>query len=169
MSRIAVLIADMFEDSEYTAPVQAFEEAGHEVVRLGLKAGATVAGKREGTLVRVDGAVRNATPDDFDALLIPGGFSPDILRGDAHAVEFVRAFVVSGKPVFAICHGPQLLISAQVLEGRRVTGWRSIVQDLRNAGADYVDAEVVVDGNLVTSRQPADIPAFVRESLKKVK
>jgi protease I len=169
MSRIAVLIADMFEDSEYTTPVQAFEEAGHEVVRLGLKAGATVAGKREGTLVRVDGAVRNATPGDFDALLIPGGFSPDILRGDAPAVEFVRAFVESGKPVFAICHGPQLLISAQVLEGRRVTGWRSIVQDLRNAGADYVDAEVVVDGNLVTSRQPADIPTFVRESLKKVK
>lgn len=169
MGRIAVLIADMFEDSEYTKPVQAFEEGGHEVVRLGLKAGATVTGKKDGTQVRVDGAVRNATPDDFDALLIPGGFSPDILRGDAQVVEFVRSFVESGKPVFAICHGPQLLISAQVLEGRRVTGWRSIVQDLRNAGADYVDAEVVVDGNLITSRQPANIPAFVRESLKKVK
>lgn len=168
MSRIAVLIADMFEDSEYSRPVQAFEEAGHEVVRLGLKAGALVTGKKEGTRVRVDGAVRDAAPDDFDALLIPGGYSPDILRADTHAVDFVRSFVKSGRPVFAICHGPQLLISARVLEGRRVTGWRSIVQDLRNAGADYVDAEVVVDGNLVTSRQPADIQAFVRESLKKL-
>jgi protease I len=168
MSHIAVLIGERFEDSEYTEPVKAFRAAGHEVVHLGLKAGSTVTGKREGTEVRIERAVAAADPSDYDALLIPGGYSPDHLRAYDGPVRFVRAFMESGKPVFAICHGPQLLITAQVIKGRRVTGWRSIVQDLKNAGAEFVDAEVVVDDNLVTSRRPSDLPAFIEESLKKM-
>lgn len=166
MSRIAVLIGERFEDSEYTEPVKAFRAAGHEVVHLGLKAGSMVTGKREGTKVRIERAVAAADPGDYDALLIPGGYSPDHLRAYDGPVEFVRAFMESEKPVFAICHGPQLLITAQVIEGRRVTGWRSIMQDLKNAGAEFVDAEVVVDNNLVTSRRPSDLPAFIEASLK---
>jgi protease I len=100
--------------------------------------------------------------------LIPGGYSPDRLRVSEHAVTFVRDFVNSGKPVFAICHAAQLLITAQVLQGRTVTGWKSIVQDIKNAGANFVDQEVVEDGNLITSRNPQDIPAFVERSLKKL-
>ncbi len=105
---------------------------------------------------------------DFDALLIPGGYSPDKLRADEDAVRFVKDFVESGKPVFSICHAPQLLITAQVLKGRKVTGWKSIVQDIKNAGAIFLDQEVVEDGNLISSRSPQDIPAFIRAMLKKL-
>jgi len=166
--RIAVLVENMFEDVEYTSPVNAFRDAGHRTVNIGLDGNDTVRGKKKGTEVVIDRAIDDASPDDFDALLIPGGYSPDRLRAHDEPVEFVRTFVNSGKPVFVICHGPQLLISADVLQGRRVTGWRSIAQDIRNAGADYIDDEVVVDGNLISSRQPSDIPAFIAASLKKL-
>ncbi|WP_292520194.1 type 1 glutamine amidotransferase domain-containing protein [Methanoculleus sp.] len=165
MSRIAVLITDMFEDVEYTRPAAAFREAGHELVHVGLSAGETVHGKKEQTPVTIDRAASDVTPEDFDALFIPGGYSPDKLRAHDEPVEFVRRFVESGRPVFAICHAPQLLINAQVLRGRKITGWKSVAQDIRNAGAEYIDREVVIDGNLVSSRQPEDIPAFVGASL----
>jgi protease I len=168
MARIAVIIADMFEDSEYTEPVKAFMEAGHEIEHVGLKAGETVKGKKDATPVKVDKAVAGASVNDYDALLIPGGYSPDKLRADEEAVRFAAEFVGSGKPVFVICHGPQLLITAQVLKGRTVTGWKSIKQDILNAGAKFVDAEVVEDGNLVSSRSPADLPAFIRASLERL-
>jgi protease I len=166
MSKIAVIVTDYFEDSEYTKPVAAFKEAGHEIVNVGLQAGTTVKGKKENTPVRIDKAVTDVSQNDFDALLIPGGFSPDILRGNEAPVKFVKDFTQSGKPVFAICHAAQLLITADIIRGRKVTGYKSIVQDIKNAGADYQDEEVVVDGNLVSSRQPDDIPAFIRESMK---
>lgn len=169
MSRIAVIIADMFEDVEYTEPAQAFREAGHELVHVGLKKNEQVEGKKRGTRVKVDESVAEVEPDRFDALLIPGGFSPDKLRADPKAVSFAREFISSGKPVFSICHGPQLLISADALRGRKVTGWTSIVQDIKNAGAEFVDAEVVEDGNLVSSRNPSDIPAFIKTSLAHLK
>ena len=130
----------------------------------GLRAGVTVKGEH-GAVVTIDRAARDVTADDFDALFIPGGYSPDKLRIDPDAVRVAKEFFTGNKPVFAICHAPQLLITAQVLKGRRLTGWKSIVQDIRNAGAEYVDAEVVVDKNLVSSRKPDDIPAFVREAL----
>lgn len=165
MSRIAVLITDMFEDIEYTKPAEAFREAGHDLIHIGLFAGETVRGKNGEAEVTIDRAVSDVSVDDFDALFIPGGYSPDKLRAHDAPVEFVREFVESGKPVLLICHAPQLLITAQTLSGRRITGWKSVAQDIRNAGAEYIDQEVVVDGNLVSSRDPADIPAFVRASL----
>jgi protease I len=118
--------------------------------------------------VKIDQAVADASSEDFDALLIPGGFSPDKLRVDENAVAFVKAFIDGNKPVFAICHAPQLLITADVLRGRTITGYTSIIQDIKNAGATFVDQEVVVDGNLVTSRNPGDLPAFTNACLEKL-
>jgi protease I len=168
MPHIAVIITDDFEDSEYTAPAKAFREAGHQLTHVGLQAGAIVKGKKDKIPVKIDQAVREVSVEDFDALLIPGGYSPDKLRIDADAVRFAGAFMESGKPVFSICHGPQLLITARSLKGRRATGYLSIAEDMRNAGAEYLDEQVVVDGNLVTSRHPGDIPAFVDASLRKL-
>ena len=169
MSKIAVLITDMFEDIEYTKPAEAFREAGHDLTHVGLSAGETVHGKKEQTPVVIDQAVSDVAVDEFDALFIPGGYSPDKLRAHDAPVEFVREFVESGKPVLLICHAPQLLITAKVLEGRKITGWRSVAQDIRNAGAEYIDREVVVDDNLISSRSPDDIPAFITASLEKLK
>lgn len=166
--KIAVLIGKDFEDSEYTQPAEAFKKAGHQLVHIGLKKGETVHGKKENTPVQIDREVDGARPEEFDALLIPGGYSPDNLRAHDGPVRFVEKFMDSGKPVLAICHGPQLLITANRLRGYKATGYKSIAQDIKNAGAEFFDREVVVDRNLVTSRFPGDIPAFVRESLAKL-
>jgi protease I len=168
MAKIASIITNYFEDVEFTEPASAFREAGHEVITVGLEAGQTVKGKKEGTAVEIDKAVTDVSPGDFDALLIPGGFSPDQLRAHEAPVSFVKQFMEADKPVFAICHAAQILITADVLRGRRITGYKSIVQDIKNAGADFRDEEVVVDANLVSSRNPNDIPAFIRESLKQL-
>ena len=152
--KIAVLITDEFEDSEFTSPAEAFRKAGHEVITIEKEAGKTVKG-------------HNVSPSDFDALLLPGGHSPDSLRGDERFVTFTRDFVSTGKPVFAICHGPQLLISADVVRGRKLTAVKPIVIDLKNAGAEFYDQEVVNDKDqLITSRTPDDLPAFNREALR---
>ncbi|MDI6616887.1 MAG: type 1 glutamine amidotransferase domain-containing protein, partial [Syntrophaceae bacterium] len=143
MSTIAIIITDLFEDSEYAQPAAAFRKAGHTLVHVGLKAGETVRGKKQGTPVDIDRGVKDVSVEEFDALLIPGGYSPDKLRVDEDAVRFAGEFVKSGKPVFAICHAPQLLITADVLRGRRITGWKSVIQDIRNAGAEFIDREVV--------------------------
>ncbi|MFW6186050.1 MAG: type 1 glutamine amidotransferase domain-containing protein [Halobacteriota archaeon] len=168
MSKIAVIITDMFEDVEYTEPVEAFKKKGHELVRVGFKEGETVKGKKKGTEVKVDKSVKDVNAGDFDALLIPGGYSPDKLRVDDDAVRFVKEFMDQNKPVFSICHGPQLLITAQALKGRKITGYKSIIQDIKNAGAEFIDSEVVEDGNLITSRNPNDLPAFIQASLRKL-
>ncbi|MDD5170133.1 MAG: type 1 glutamine amidotransferase, partial [Syntrophales bacterium] len=141
---------------------------GHEIVHIGLRAYDVVKGKKRQTPVKIDRAVKDLSIDEFDAIFIPGGYSPDILRADEDAVRFVGDFVKSGKPVFVICHGPQLLITARVLKGRKITGWKSIRQDIINAGAEFIDREVVEDGNIVSSRSPTDIPAFISVSLKKI-
>lgn len=167
--KIAVLIEDMFEDVEYEKPAIAFEEEGHEITHIGTNKGKYVKGKKNNITVKIDETVDTVSIDDFDALFIPGGYSPDKLRVSESIVQFVSYYVNHGKPVFTICHGPQLLISADVLKGRKVTGWKSIIQDIKNAGAEYIDNEVVVDGNLVSSRSPKDISAFISESLKKLK
>lgn len=169
MSRIAVIIADLFEDAEYTEPADSFRKAGHKLVHVGLKKGSVVQGKSKGTRVRIDHSVENVSVDEFDALLIPGGFSPDKLRAHEKAVQFAGDFVKSGKPVLVICHGPQLLITADVLRDRKVTGWKSIIQDIKNAGAHFLDQSVVEDGNMISSRQPSDIPDFIEASLRKLK
>ncbi len=168
MANIAVIITDLFEDSEYTEPAKGFKDKGHDLTHVGLKAGQTVKGKKSGTEVIIDRAVSDVSVSDFDALLIPGGYSPDQLRVDEDAVRFAGDFVKSGKPVFSICHGPQLLITADVLRGRTITGYTSVIQDIKNAGATFVDSEVVEDGNLVSSRNPNDLPAFIKTSLKKL-
>jgi protease I len=168
VSKIAVIITDMFEDSEYSEPAKAFKKAGHELVHIGLKAGETVKGKKQGTPVEIDKGVKDVSVEEFDALLIPGGYSPDQLRVDEDALRFTKEFVESDKPVFAICHAPQLLITAEVIRGRRITGWKSIIQDIKNAGAEFVDREVVEDGNLISSRSPADLPAFIEASLSRL-
>lgn len=168
MSKIAVLITDMFEDVEYTGPAQGFRSAGHELINIGLKRGSTVKGKKNATPVDIDLAVSEVSSDAFDALLIPGGYSPDQLRVDQDAVDFVRTFVQSGKPVFSICHGPQLLITADVIRGRKMTGFKSIIQDIKNAGAEFLDQEVVEDGNLISSRNPDDVPAFTNAALARL-
>ncbi len=168
MAKVAVILEDLFEDSEYQKPVEGFRRAGHEVVHLGLEEGKEVKGKKEGTRVKIDKALKDVKAGEFDALLIPGGYSPDRLRAHREPVEFARDFMISGRPVFSICHGAQLLISAQALEGRKATGYVSVIQDIKNAGAQYLDQEVVEDGNLVTSRHPGDIPAFVEKSLQKL-
>ncbi|MBS4193504.1 type 1 glutamine amidotransferase domain-containing protein [Lederbergia citri] len=167
MAKIATLITNMFEDSEYTEPAKAFQDAGHEVVTIEKESGKEVKGKQEKAKVRIDKGIDEVRAEDFDALFIPGGFSPDQLRADERFVQFAKSFMDAKKPVFAICHGPQLLITSKTLEGRDATGYKSIRVDMEYAGANYADKEVVVCQNqLVTSRQPDDIPAFNRESLK---
>lgn len=166
MVKIATLITNGFEDSEYTEPAKAYQEAGHDIITIEKEANAKIEGKN-GTSLEVDKGIDDVKSDDFDALFIPGGNSPDVLRADDRFVEFAKAFMKANKPVFAICHGPQLLITAKTLKGRDATGYKSIHVDLENAGANLHDKEVVVCQNqLVTSRTPDDIPAFNRESLR---
>jgi protease I len=165
--KIAVLLTDEFEDSEFASPAAEFKKAGHQVITIEKQAGKTVTGKKGEARVAIDKAIDEVSPAEFDALLLPGGYSPDQLRGDERFVTFTRDFINSGKPVFAICHGPQLLISADVLRGRKLTAVKPIVVDVKNAGGEFYDQEVVVDKDqLVTSRTPDDLPAFNREALR---
>ncbi|SES20656.1 protease I [Gracilibacillus ureilyticus] len=167
MAKIATVITDYFEDVEYTDPAKEFKNAGHEVVTIESEQGKTVKGKQGDASVTIDKGIDDVSSDDFDALFIPGGFSPDMLRADERFVKFAKDFMDKKKPVLAICHGPQLLITAKTLEGRDVTGFKSIQVDLEYAGGNLHDKEVVVCGNqLVTSREPDDIPAFVEASKK---
>ena len=163
--RIACLLDTGFEDSEFRKPYDAFTAAGHQVTVIGLKAGAELEGYRGRERTRTEKAVDEVAPDQFDALFIPGGYSPDHLRANPRMVDFTRAFFADERPVFAVCHGPQLLITARAWKGRRLTAWTTIQDDLRQLGADVVDEEVVVDRNLVSSRKPDDLDAFARESL----
>ncbi len=160
MARIAIALADDFEDSEFTVPADRLKNAGHELVVFGAKAGEIVTGKNRQARATIAHAAGDIDAADFDALLIPGGYSPDHLRTDADVVRVVRRFSDSDKPVAAICHGPQLLIEADVVRGRTVTSYPSVRTDLENAGARWVDQAVVVDENLITSRRPADLDAF---------
>jgi protease I len=163
--RVAILVADGFEQVELTEPRVALEDEGAttEIVSPAgkyVKAWKTSDWGRE---LKVDVALDDADPTLYDALLLPGGvMNPDKLRLLPRAIAFVRAFGAAGKPIAAICHGPWPLIEAGLVHGKRLTSWPSLKQDLRNAGASWVDEEVVVDGLLVTSRKPADIPAFSR-------
>jgi len=168
MSKIAVLIDNKFEDSEYKKPATAYKKAKHELVIIGVKKG-IVTGEKAGLKVKVEKSVANVSVSDFDALFIPGGYSPDQLRSHDEVVSFVKQFGATGKPIFFICHGAQLLITADLLKGRKVTGWKSLIQDIKNAGAEYLDQEVVEDRNFISSRYPADIPAFIKASLNKLK
>jgi protease I len=157
--RVLAISADNFEDSELTDPVAACRRAGIDVDIASLGAG-SITGKK-GTEVEANLDVADADPAAYDLLLLPGGKAPARLREDEGVLASARAFMEANKPVAAICHGPQILISAGVVEGRRMTCYASVADELKAAGADYRDEEVVVDGNLITSRRPSDIPAFV--------
>ena len=161
--KVAILVADGFEQVELTEPQKALEAAG-ATTEIVSPADGKVQGwnhDERADLFNVDMPLKRARSDDYDALLLPGGVrNPDQLRMLTRAVEFVDGFFAAGKPVAAICHAPWTLIETEVIKGKRITSWPSLKTDLANAGADWVDREVVVDNGLVTSRKPADLPAF---------
>lgn len=169
--KVAILVANGFEQVEMTEPRKALDEAGATTHLISPEAG-KVKGWKEtdwGEAFDVDVSLSKAKPDEYDALLLPGGvMNPDHLRRNDGAVEFVRAFFKQEKPVAAICHAPWMLIEAEVVEGRTVTSYPSVRKDLENAGAKWVDREVVVDQGLVTSRSPKDLPAFNRKLVEEV-
>jgi deglycase len=169
--KVAILVADGFEQEELTGPRKALEHAGAQTVVISPNED-SVRGWDEsdwGKKIDVDVPLSDARPEDYDGLLLPGGVkNPDTLRMDEDAVDFVREFFNSGKPVGAICHGPWTLINAEVVQGRKMTSYPSISVDLKNAGAEWVDEEVVVDQGLVTSRKPDDIPAFSKKFIEEL-
>jgi len=164
--RVLIISADGFEDSELLVPFYRFQEEGIDVDIASLERG-PIKGKH-GYEVDAGLAIDEVRPGDYDALIVPGGRAPERLRKNAKVLEVVRAFFAAGKPVSAICHGPQVLLSAGVLSNRSATCYRTVAKELAAGGARYQDSEVVVDANLVTSRQPSDLPAFLRETMKKL-
>lgn len=167
--KVAILAADGFEQVELTKPRAALDEAGATTTVVSLKSGENQGMNHtdKGETVAVDQTLNKAKPEDFDALVIPGGLmNPDTLRSSEEALEFVRHFFREGKPVAAICHAPWVLIDANVIRGRTLTSWPAIKTDVRNAGGNWVDQEVVVDNGLVTSRKPDDIPAFNQKMIE---
>ena len=170
MARIACVLGPGFEDSEFKDPYDAFRKAGHEVDVIGVEAGKELTGDKGKVKLTPHLSFKDAKVGDYDALFIPGGHSPDFLRRDDQAVRFVAEFDRTGKPVLAICHGPQLLMAARRVKGRTLTAWKTIQGDLELVDDVTVrDEPVVVDRNWVTSRQPSDIPDFVDASVKKLK
>jgi protease I len=169
--KIAILATDGFEQSELMEPMKDLEASGAKVTVLSIKPGEIRGWDHTnwGKSVKVDGLVKDARPEQYDALVLPGGqMNPDRLRIDKSAVSFVRTFTESGKTVAAICHGPWMLIEAGVVKGRTMTSWPSVHTDLQNAGAHWVDKDVVVDGNMITSRKPDDLPVFTRAIVEAV-
>lgn len=160
MAKIAFIVADMFEDSEFREPYERLKKVGHEVTVIGSDKAKPIHGKKGKETIVPDASIESVSADRFDALVIPGGYSPDHLRMDRRMVEFTRSFFDQGKTVAAVCHAPWMLIEAGIARDRTVTSWPSIRTDLENAGARWVDREVVEDGPLITSRKPADLPAF---------
>jgi protease I len=169
--RVAILVENGFEQEELTRPREALETSGAKPQIVSPAKGKVKGWKHTewGDEFPVDVALAQADPNDYDALLLPGGvMNPDKLRRNEQALRFVRAFFEAGKPVAAICHGPWTLIDAGVVKGRRMTSYHSIQTDLKNAGAEWVDEEVVVDNGLVTSRKPDDIPAFNKKMIEEI-
>jgi len=169
--KVLILATDGFEQSELTDPKKALEDAGIETTVASPKSGEIKGWDQTdwGNTVKVDATLDDVSANDFDALLLPGGqINPDKLRMEEKAVALVKAFAQSGKPIAAICHGPWMLVEANVVKGKTVTSWPSIRTDLRNAGANVVDQEVALDGQFITSRKPDDIPAFSKALIEAV-
>jgi protease I len=168
-TRVAILATDGFERAELLEPRKALDAAGAETKVISPKRGEIKSWEKDhwGETLKVDEALTQANPEDYDALLLPGGvINADTIRLEPRAVEFVRAFARAGKPMAVICHAPWLLVEADIVRGRTVTSWPSLKTDLRNAGANWVDQEVVTDNGLVTSRKPDDIPAFNKKMIE---
>jgi protease I len=165
MAKVAFLLAQNFEDSEMQKPYDAIREAGHEAVIVGLTAGVRLEGKKQQASYECERAIKDVSLSEFDAVVIPGGSSPEGLRLNADIQSFVQQMDKAGKPIAAICHGPQVLISAGLLKGRTLTSYTPLQDDMKNAGANFKDEAVVVDRNFITSRTPKDEPDFIRETL----
>jgi protease I len=168
MAKIAFILDEMFEDSEFQVPYERVQEAGHEPVVIGLEAGKKLEGKKGDVATTTHVAASDVDAGDFAALVIPGGYSPDKIRTDRAMVALTKSIHDAGKPVAAICHAGWMLVEADVVRGKTVTSWPSIKTDLVNAGANWVDREVVEDGNLITSRMPDDLEAFSKAFLAQV-
>ncbi|AUX44698.1 glutamine amidotransferase [Sorangium cellulosum] len=168
MARVVFLVDEMFEDSEFQVPYDRVRGAGHEAVIVGLAAGKELTGKTGKVTVTTERAAEEMSDDEVDAVVIPGGYSPDHVRTSTAAVGLVRNAFNQGKPVAAICHAGWMLVEADIADGRTLTSWPSIKTDLLNAGARWVDREVVEDENLITSRMPDDLPAFCDALLRQV-
>lgn len=168
MARVMFIVASDFEDSEFRVPYDQVLQAGHEAVIVGVEAGKQLKGKKGKEILTAERAAKEVSANEFDALVIPGGYSPDRLRMSPEMVELVRDFFEAGKPIATICHGGWMLAEADILDGRTVTSWPSIRTDLINAGANWVDQEVVEDGNLITSRKPDDLNAFSAALLRQL-
>jgi protease I len=165
--KVLIISADNFEDTELLVPYYRFREEGFDIDIASIKKG-PIKGKH-GYEVEANKALAEIVPDQYDILLLPGGKAPETIRRDNNALDIAKHFFLKNKPVSAICHGPQTLITAGLLKGRHATCYKSVAEEMKAAGAVYEDREVVVDGNLVTSRQPSDLPAFMRETLKMLK
>ncbi|HEX2239960.1 MAG TPA: type 1 glutamine amidotransferase domain-containing protein [Actinomycetota bacterium] len=165
MAKVAFIIDEMFEDSEFRIPYDRVKEAGHEPVIVGLEPSKKLPGKKGKEEITTEVGIDEVSTDDFAALVIPGGYSPDKIRTNDKMVALTRDMVIAGKPVAAICHAGWMLAEADVIQGRTVTSWPSIKTDLINAGANWVDQEVVEDGNVITSRKPDDLEAFSKTLL----
>lgn len=168
MAKVAFVLADDFEDSEFEVPYERLRAAGHQVTVIGTEAGREVRGKKGKASFTVETTPDEVSAAHFDALVVPGGYSPDKLRTSPGVVKFVQGMVDGDKPVAAICHAGSLLVEADAVRGRTVTSWPSIRTDLVNAGAQWVDREVVEDGNVITSRKPDDLDAFVGAILNRL-
>ena len=167
MGRVAFIVGDMFEDSELKVPYERVKEQGHEPVIVGVEAGAQLEGKK-GLTITTDAAIDDVDPAEFAALVIPGGYSPDKIRSNKDMVQFTRNVFEAGKPVAAICHAGWMLAEAGIAAGKTLTSYHSIKTDLINAGANWVDQEVVEDENLITSRTPDDLEAFTKTLLAQI-
>ena len=166
MANIAFVLGEDFEDSEFRKPYDGLRAEGHTIDIIGGTAGAVVKGKKGREEVRIEKAAADVDPASYDALVIPGGYSPDHLRLEQAVVDLTQTMLRAGKIIAAVCHGPQLLIEAEGVKGRVVTSWPSVRKDLENAGATWVDEEVHIDGTLITSRKPDDLPAFTEAIAK---
>ncbi|HWL66605.1 MAG TPA: type 1 glutamine amidotransferase domain-containing protein [Actinomycetota bacterium] len=163
--KVAFIIDEMFEDSEFRVPYDRVKEAGYEPMIVGLESGKKLEGKKGKEKITTEVSIDEVTPGDFVALVIPGGYSPDKIRSNAKMVELTRSINTAQKPIAAICHAGWMLAEADIISGKTVTSWPSIKTDLINAGAEWVDQEVVEDGNIITSRKPDDLEAFSKTLL----
>jgi protease I len=165
MSKVAFIVDEMFEDSEFRYPYDQLKQLGHDPVIVGLEAGKKIDGKKGKETITTEVSIGEVSADEFDGVVIPGGYSPDKIRLNDGMVSLTRAIFEARRPVAAICHAGWMLAEADIVRGRTVTSWPSIKTDLVNAGANWVDQEVVEDDNLITSRKPADLEAFTKTLL----
>jgi protease I len=168
MAKVAFIVDEMFEDSEFRVPYDGVRQAGHEAVIVGLSSDKKLEGKKGKETITTELSIDEVSPEEFDALVIPGGYSPDKIRANEKMVKLTRSILQSSKPVAAICHAGWVLAEADVIRGRTVTSWPSIRTDLVNAGANWIDQEVVEDDNLITSRKPDDLDAFTKSLLTQI-